>query len=49
MYDRNYGVKIGQSIGVFGWLFDGNAIVFNTRNINVNSNVLNYPKLWWIL
>ena len=36
-------VKIGQSIGVFGWLFDGNAIVFNTTgNINESQHRLTH-------
>lgn len=36
-------MKIGQSVDTFGWLFDGNAIVFNTQgNINESQHRLTY-------
>ena len=36
-------VKIGQSVKTFGWLFDGNAIVFNTNgNINESQHRLTF-------
>ena len=36
-------VKIGQSVNTFGWLFDGNGIVFNTNgNINESQHRLTF-------
>ena len=36
-------VKIGQSVKTFGWLFDGNGIVFNTNgNINESQHRLTF-------